>query len=37
MSLESVEKAIASLDAGPFQNLSRAFLNKKTYRLFMSS
>lgn len=29
MSLESVEKAIASLDAGPFQNLSRAFLNKK--------
>lgn len=37
MSLEAVEKAIANLDAGPFQNLSRAFLKKKTYRLFMSS
>ena len=29
MWLESVEQAIASLDAGAFQNLSRAFLNKK--------
>lgn len=29
MSLEAVEKAIANLDAGPFQNLSRAFLKKK--------
>lgn len=29
MLLESLEKEIASLDAGPFQNLSRAFLKKK--------
>lgn len=29
MSLELVEKEISSLDAGPFQNLSRAFINKK--------
>lgn len=29
MPLELVEKAIANLDAGQFQNLSRAFINKK--------
>lgn len=29
MSLELIEKEISSLDAGPFQNLSRAFINKK--------
>lgn len=29
MSLELVEKEISSLDAGKFQNLSRAFINKK--------
>lgn len=29
MSLELVEKKISSLDAGSFQNLSRAFINKK--------
>lgn len=29
MSLESIEKAIASLDAGVFQNLSRGFVRKK--------
>ena len=29
MSLELIEKEIARLDAGPFQNLSRAFIYKK--------